>query len=191
MSLGNQTAPRSILASGTSFREDLVMKMFLLPFFLFRWFKKSIFQLFAKGLALRTGNLPRGSLPRNSVDRITDRPDMTSAVDLWCKALAQQQQQQQQHKTDTFLSTNDQIYSFNLDALHLRPPFWIKLRLCGRLNTTMWPDVIYSLCKEMRRGPRGYIIYMMGLRPRQGNLRHISSLFPRTLYILSILLVSC
>ena len=28
MSLGNQEAPRSILASDTSFREDLVMKIF-------------------------------------------------------------------------------------------------------------------------------------------------------------------
>ena len=36
MSLGNQEAPRSILASGTSFREDLVMKLFLRPYFLFR-----------------------------------------------------------------------------------------------------------------------------------------------------------
>ena len=36
MSLGNEEAPRSILASDTSFREDLVMKLFLLPFFLFR-----------------------------------------------------------------------------------------------------------------------------------------------------------
>ena len=37
MSLGDQEAPRSILASGTSFREDLVMKLFLRPFILFRW----------------------------------------------------------------------------------------------------------------------------------------------------------
>ena len=36
MLLGNQEAPRSILASGTSFCEDLVMKLFLQPFFLFR-----------------------------------------------------------------------------------------------------------------------------------------------------------
>ena len=35
----------------------------------------------AKGCALSTGYLPWGGLPRNSVDRITDRPDMTSAVD--------------------------------------------------------------------------------------------------------------
>ena len=45
----------------------------------------------AKGWALSTGNLPRGGLPRNSVDRITDRPDMTSAIDRGCKALTQQQ----------------------------------------------------------------------------------------------------
>ena len=36
MSLGNQEALQLILASGTSFREDLVMKLFLRPFFLFR-----------------------------------------------------------------------------------------------------------------------------------------------------------
>ena len=30
--------------------------------------------------------LPRGGLPRNSVDRIADRLDMTSAVDRGCKA---------------------------------------------------------------------------------------------------------
>ena len=34
----------------------------------------------AIGCALSTGYLPRGGLPRNSVDRITDHPDMTSAV---------------------------------------------------------------------------------------------------------------
>ena len=33
-SLGKQEAPRSILSSGTFFREDLVMKIFLRPFFL-------------------------------------------------------------------------------------------------------------------------------------------------------------
>ena len=35
MSLGNQEATRLIFVSGTSFREDLVMKIFLRPFFLF------------------------------------------------------------------------------------------------------------------------------------------------------------
>ena len=53
------------------------------------WFKKSICQLMAKGWALR------GGLPRNSVDRITDRPNMTSAVDSGRKAVTQHQQQQQ------------------------------------------------------------------------------------------------
>ena len=43
----------------------------------------------AKGCALSTGYLPRGGLPRNSVDRITDRPDMTSAVDRGRKASIQ------------------------------------------------------------------------------------------------------
>ena len=45
----------------------------------------------AKGWALSTGNLPRGGLPRNSVDRITDCPEMTSAVDGGRKAQTQQQ----------------------------------------------------------------------------------------------------
>ena len=34
-----------------------------------------------KGCALSIGYLPQGGLPRNSVDRLTDCPDMTSAVD--------------------------------------------------------------------------------------------------------------
>ena len=85
MSLGNQEAPRSILASGTSFREDLI----ILPLPLIQ---KSICQLIAKGWVLSTCTLPRGGLPRNSVDRITDRPDMTPAVDSGRKALTQQQQ---------------------------------------------------------------------------------------------------
>ena len=40
----------------------------------------------AKGCALSPGYLPLGGLHRNSVDRITDRPDMTSAVDRGRKA---------------------------------------------------------------------------------------------------------
>ena len=47
----------------------------------------------AKGCALSTGYLPRGGLPRNSVDRITDRPDMTSAVDRGRKASTQTNKQ--------------------------------------------------------------------------------------------------
>ena len=39
--------------------------------------------------ALSTGLLPPGGLPRNSVVRINDRPDMTSAVYCGCKALNQ------------------------------------------------------------------------------------------------------
>ena len=43
----------------------------------------------AKGCALSSSFLPLGGLPRNSVDRITDRPDMTSAVDRGRKASTQ------------------------------------------------------------------------------------------------------
>ena len=47
----------------------------------------------AKGCALSTGYLPRGGLPKNIVDRITDRPDMTSAVDRGHKASTQTNKQ--------------------------------------------------------------------------------------------------
>ena len=47
----------------------------------------------AKGCALSTGYLPRGGLPRNSVDGITDRRDMTSAVDRGRKVSTQTNKQ--------------------------------------------------------------------------------------------------
>ena len=47
----------------------------------------------AKRCALSTGNLLRGGLPRNNVDRITDRPDMTSAVYRGRKASTQTNKQ--------------------------------------------------------------------------------------------------
>ena len=62
------------------FREDFAMKIFLRPFFLFRWFKKSSCQLMVKECMLSTGKLPLGGLPRNSVVWITERPNITSAV---------------------------------------------------------------------------------------------------------------
>ena len=40
----------------------------------------------AKECTLSTGELPLGGLPRNSVVRINDRSDMTSAVYCGCKA---------------------------------------------------------------------------------------------------------
>ena len=58
-SLGMQVAPSSIPTSGTFFHGDLVMKTFLRPFSLFRWFKKSSCQLLAKECALSNGKLPR------------------------------------------------------------------------------------------------------------------------------------
>ena len=53
----------------------------------------------AKGCVLSTGYLPRGGgggrggLPMDSVDRITDRPDMTSAVGCGHKASTQTNKQ--------------------------------------------------------------------------------------------------
>ena len=52
----------------------------------------------AKGCALSTGYLPRGGLPRNSVDRITYRLDMTSAVDRGRKASTQTNKQRPETK---------------------------------------------------------------------------------------------
>ena len=45
-----------------------------------------------ESFALSTGYLPRGGLPRNSVDRLNDRSDLTSAVYRGRKASTQQQQ---------------------------------------------------------------------------------------------------
>ena len=61
----------------------------------------------AKGCALSTGYLPRGGLPRNSVDRITDRSDMTAAVDRGRKASTQTNK-----KTDSGLSAFHMTFSF-------------------------------------------------------------------------------
>ena len=60
----------------------------------------------AKGCALITGYLPRGGLPRNSVDRITDRHDMTSALDRGRKASTQTKTNKQKKiKLDTACDT--------------------------------------------------------------------------------------
>ena len=56
----------------------------------------------AKGCALSTGYLPRGGLHRNSVDRITDRPDMTLAVNRGRKALTQAKKHIKVHSGSPF-----------------------------------------------------------------------------------------
>ena len=68
------------------------MKIFLLPFFLSHLFKKSSCSLMAKECTLTTSKMPPGGLPRNTMFRITDRPDMTSAVYRGRKALNQKNQ---------------------------------------------------------------------------------------------------
>ena len=57
--LGMQAASSLSPMSGTFFCGDLVMKTFLRPFSLFRWFKKSSCQLLAKEPALSNCKLPR------------------------------------------------------------------------------------------------------------------------------------
>ena len=53
--------------------------------------------------------MPRGGLPRNSVDRITDRHDMTSAVDRGRKALAQLNNNKQ---GDVTYNRNQELLNF-------------------------------------------------------------------------------
>ena len=60
--------------------------------FSFRFFKKGSCQLLAKVCARSTGEpLRRSSLPRKSVVRLTDRPDMTLDVNRGRKTIQQQQ----------------------------------------------------------------------------------------------------
>ena len=66
-----QAIPRPTSMSGTLFHEDLFMKIFLQPFFLFGCFRKSSCHLIAKECRLSTGKLPPGGLSSNSVVRIT------------------------------------------------------------------------------------------------------------------------
>ena len=70
---------------GTSFHEIISTAILPLPLI-----QEEQLSVIAKICALSTGYLPRGGLPRNSVDRITDRPDMTAAVDRGRKAATQQ-----------------------------------------------------------------------------------------------------
>ena len=75
----------------------------------------------AKGCALSTGYLPRGGLPRNSVDRLTDCPDMTSAVDHGRKASTQT------NKTKIrYILTNYQAHS-DICILYLNMSYLIKV----------------------------------------------------------------
>ena len=63
--------------------------------FSFRFFKKGSCQVLAKVCAVLVNRLGGLSLPRESVVRLTDRPDMTLDVYRGRKTSKQQQQQQQ------------------------------------------------------------------------------------------------
>ena len=67
--------PSPLPTCGSFFHEDLVMKLYQLPFF----HRRASCKLLAKECRLSTGKLPLGGLPKNSVVRITGRLDMTSA----------------------------------------------------------------------------------------------------------------
>ena len=69
-----------------------------------------------KRCALSTGNLLQGGLPRKSVDRITDRPGMTSAVNRGRKASTQTKQtktfrKQLQKSLEKFKKKNNALFS--------------------------------------------------------------------------------
>ena len=70
---GMRTVAGSILGSGNILSWRLVMKSFLRPFSPYRWFKYGSCQLVLVNCF--------GSLPRNSVVRLTYRLDMTIVVD--------------------------------------------------------------------------------------------------------------
>ena len=89
----------------------------------------------AKRCALSTGNLLRGGLPRNSVDRITDRPDMTSAVYRGRKASTQ---------------TNKQKYFQTLKMFYMKKykdqdPNVFVLLACGTTSSTCGQLASYPL----------------------------------------------
>ena len=86
-----------------------------------------------KECVLSTGYLPRGGLPRNSVDRITDHPDMTLAVDRGRKASTKTNKQTNKQSrelhnkhayaysplNDTFINSKTGIYRSILVNLQL------------------------------------------------------------------------
>ena len=81
----------------------------------------------AKECVLSTGNLLQGGLPGNSVDRITDRPDMTLAVDCGRKALTRPINQPKYYTFKEGVQTKKYIrrffFFFFLGLRILRPKF--------------------------------------------------------------------
>ena len=98
----------------------------------------------AKGCALSTGDLPRGGLPRNSVDRITDRPDMTSAVDRGRKASIQTNKQNRSidlHKCTEKKKLFCSVHVFpKVQNPFSHSYFWEKKKICHRNFSKIFID---------------------------------------------------
>ena len=94
------------------------MEILLRPFFFFRIIRKSNCQLIAGKCTLSTGKLPLGGLPRNTVVRTIDRPNMTSAVYRGRKSLNQSNKQTNTIKVslDIYVSLSSS-HSFLLSIL--------------------------------------------------------------------------
>ena len=98
----------------------------------------------AKGCALSTGYLSRGGLPRNSVDMITDRPDMTSAVDRGRKA------SNKTKKTQTSINLNKIVTCkvFHRIALLFKMQHGLNICICFHL-TALYIEQIIDIDSEI------------------------------------------
>ena len=85
MQHGMQAVSSSITASGNSCK-DFVMKIFQGLSSCSTDARRAVVSYLEKNVLLSTGKLFLGGLPRNSVDKITYRPCLTSAVYCVCKA---------------------------------------------------------------------------------------------------------
>ena len=108
----------------------------------------------AKGCALSTGYLPRGGLPRNSVDRITDRPNMTSAVDRGRKASTQTNKQRSdiplilgRLRLSKWLTSSQELCQFAaLRGGSLQPINFLKATM-GSLQSVLHCSVLFWVIK--------------------------------------------
>ena len=109
----------------------------------------------AKECTLSTGEMPLGGLPRNSVVRITDRPNMTSAV--YCGRKASNQHQQQ-------------------IRLHAASPISV-CTVCHFSNVTKKPVFGVSDQEQMAKGLKGALTFSICKCPWFLEKTKVSQLF--------------